>query len=57
MVNPTYGHTSDEMVNLMRQNGGADFDGVSASGDATLRLIANGDVAPINTVLVPNTRT
>jgi putative spermidine/putrescine transport system substrate-binding protein len=51
MVNPTYGNTSDEMVNLMRQNDGKDFDGVSASGDATLRLIANGDVAPIDTSL------
>ncbi len=39
------GNTSDEMVNLMRQQGGSLYDGVSASGDATLRLIANGDVA------------
>ena len=30
------------------------YDGVSASGDATLRLIAGGDVAPVNTDLVPN---
>ena len=30
------------------------YDGVSASGDATLRLIAGGDVAPVNTGLVPN---
>jgi putative spermidine/putrescine transport system substrate-binding protein len=30
------------------------YDAVSASGDATLRLIAGGDVAPINTKLVPN---
>ena len=27
---------------------------VSASGDATLRLIAAGDVAPVNTDLIPN---
>ena len=27
---------------------------MSASGDATLRLIAGGDVAPVNTDLVPN---
>ena len=53
MVNPTYANTSDEMVNLMRQNDGADFDGVSASGDSTFRFIANGDVAPIDTSLVP----
>ena len=30
------------------------YDGVSASGDATLRLIYAGDVAPVNTKLVPN---
>jgi ABC-2 type transport system permease protein len=30
------------------------YDGVSASGDATLRLIANGDVAPVNTDLIEN---
>jgi putative spermidine/putrescine transport system substrate-binding protein len=30
------------------------YDGLSASGDATLRLIAGGDVAPVNTKLVPN---
>jgi putative spermidine/putrescine transport system substrate-binding protein len=43
--------TSDEMVELMRTGR---YDGVSASGDATLRLIAHGDVAPVNTDLVPN---
>jgi putative spermidine/putrescine transport system substrate-binding protein len=47
-VTVKYGNTSDEMVNLMRQQGGTLYDGVSASGDATNRLIANGDVAPIN---------
>ena len=30
------------------------YDVVSASGDATLRLIYGGDVAPVNTALVPN---
>jgi putative spermidine/putrescine transport system substrate-binding protein len=45
------GNTSDEMVTLMRTGR---YDGVSASGDATLRLIAGGDVAPVNTDLVPN---
>ena len=30
------------------------YDVVSASGDATLRLIAAGDVEPVNTDLVPN---
>ena len=47
----TIGHTSDEMVELMRTGR---YDGVSASGDATLRLIYAGDVAPVNTSLVPN---
>ena len=31
-----------------------EYDGVSASGDADLRLIYGGDVAPVNTALVPN---
>jgi putative spermidine/putrescine transport system substrate-binding protein len=50
-VNVKVGNTSDEMVTLMRTG---DYDGVSASGDATLRLIAGGDVSPVNTDLVPN---
>jgi putative spermidine/putrescine transport system substrate-binding protein len=50
-VNTKIGNTSDEMVTLMRSG---QYDGVSASGDATLRLIAGGDVAPVNTELVPN---
>lgn len=50
-VNTKVGNTSDEMVTLMRTG---NYDGVSASGDATLRLIAAGDVAPVNTDLIPN---
>jgi putative spermidine/putrescine transport system substrate-binding protein len=50
-VNVKIGNTSDEMVTLMRSG---NYDGVSASGDATLRLIAAGDVAPVNTDLIPN---
>jgi putative spermidine/putrescine transport system substrate-binding protein len=50
-VNVKIGNTSDEMVTLMRTG---NYDAVSASGDATLRLIAGGDVAPVNTDLVPN---
>jgi putative spermidine/putrescine transport system substrate-binding protein len=46
----TYG-TSDEAVNLMKTG---EYDVVAASGDATLRLIAGGDVAPVNTDLIPN---
>jgi putative spermidine/putrescine transport system substrate-binding protein len=50
-VNVTIGNTSDEMVTLMKSG---KYDGVSASGDATLRLISAGDVSPVNTDLVPN---
>ncbi|GAA3872104.1 ABC transporter substrate-binding protein [Leifsonia kafniensis] len=50
-VHTTYGSTSDDMIQLMRTG---QYDGVSASGDATLRLIYGGDVAPVNTKLVPN---
>jgi putative spermidine/putrescine transport system substrate-binding protein len=50
-VNVKVGNTSDEMVTLMRTG---NYDGVSASGDATLRLIAAGDVAPVNTDLIEN---
>lgn len=42
--------TSDEMVSLMNQGG---FDLVTASGDASLRLIAGGKVQPINIDLIP----
>jgi putative spermidine/putrescine transport system substrate-binding protein len=50
-VSTKVGGTSDEMVTLMRTGR---YDAVSASGDATLRLIAGGDVAPVNTDLVKN---
>ncbi len=50
-VNVKIGNTSDEMVTLMRTG---KYDGVSASGDATLRLVAGGDVDPVNVDLVPN---
>jgi putative spermidine/putrescine transport system substrate-binding protein len=49
-VTVTNGATSDEMVKLLEGGG---FDGVSASGDASLRMIASGLVAPVNTDLVP----
>ena len=50
-VNVKVAGTSDEMVTLMKTG---QYDAVSASGDATLRLIAAGTVEPINTDLVPN---
>ena len=43
--------TSDEMVALMNEGG---FDLVTASGDASLRLIAGKTVQPINTGLIPS---
>jgi spermidine/putrescine-binding protein len=46
----TFG-TSDEAVTLMKTG---DYDVVSASGDASLRLVAAGDVQPVNMDLVPN---
>lgn len=51
VVNRRVAGTSDEMVTLMRTG---DYDLVSASGDASLRLIAGGDVAPLNVDLIPN---
>ena len=53
-INVKFADTSDEMVTLMRQGGGTQWDGVSASGDATNRLIAHGDVAEVNVNLVPD---
>lgn len=43
--------TSDEMVSLMTKGG---YDLVTASGDASLRLIAGKRVQAINTDLIPN---
>ena len=50
-VSVKYFGTSDEAVTLMKSG---QYDVVSASGDATLRMIAAGDVAPVNTDLIPN---
>ncbi len=53
-VTVKYADTSDEMVTLMRQGGGATYDGVSASGDASNRLIAGGDVGAVDPSLFPD---
>ena len=53
-VNVKVGDTSDDMVDLMRTG---QYDGVSASGNATAKLVDGGDVAPVNTDLVPNYKT
>ncbi len=52
-VNAKTANTSDEMVTLLRQGGGTVYDGVSASGDASNRLIANGDVAAVDPATLP----
>ena len=47
-MNAKYAGSSDEMVTLMRSGGGSQYDMVSASGDASLRLIYGKDVQPVN---------
>ncbi|MEP7356481.1 MAG: ABC transporter substrate-binding protein [Anaerolineales bacterium] len=49
-VNVKVASTSDEMVTLMTQGGGYDL--VTASGDASLRLVSGGTVQPINLTLI-----
>ena len=46
----SYG-TSDEALNLFKTG---NYDAIAASGDATLRLIASGQVQPLNTKLIPS---
>src|ERR671936_2743574 len=50
-VRAKYGGSSDEMVTLMRTG---QYDAVSASGDASLRLIIGKDVRAIDPKLVPD---
>ncbi len=51
-VNIKTAGTSDEMVSLMQE--GTAYDLVTASGDASLRLIYGGTVQPINLDLIPS---
>jgi putative spermidine/putrescine transport system substrate-binding protein len=53
-VSTKYAGSSSEMVSLMANGGGNQYDLVSASGDADLRLIYGGDVRPINISLIPS---
>jgi putative spermidine/putrescine transport system substrate-binding protein len=53
-VNVKTAGTSDEMVALMNEGG---FDLVTASGDASLRLIAGKRVQPVNVDLIPSWKT
>jgi putative spermidine/putrescine transport system substrate-binding protein len=53
-VNAKYAGSSDEMVALMRSGGGNQYDMVSASGDASLRLIYGKDVQPVDPSKIPD---
>ena len=50
-VNTKDGGSSDEMISLIQTG---EYDGVSASGNASVRLMTTGDVAPIDTELIPS---
>jgi putative spermidine/putrescine transport system substrate-binding protein len=50
-VNAKDGASSDDMISLIQTG---EYDGVSASGNASVRLMTTGDVAPVNTDLIPN---
>jgi putative spermidine/putrescine transport system substrate-binding protein len=53
-VNVKTAGTSDEMVALMNEGG---FDLVTASGDASLRLVSGKRVQPVNVDLIPSWKT
>ena len=53
-VSAKYAGSSSDMVSLMANGGGGQYDLVSASGDADLRLIYGGDVRPVNISLIPD---
>jgi putative spermidine/putrescine transport system substrate-binding protein len=50
-VNTKDGGSSDDMISLIQTG---EYDGVSASGNASVRLMTTGDVAPVDTDLIPN---
>jgi putative spermidine/putrescine transport system substrate-binding protein len=50
-VNTKDGTSSDDMIALMQTGA---YDGGSFSGNATVRMMATGDVAPVDTDLIPN---
>jgi putative spermidine/putrescine transport system substrate-binding protein len=53
-VNAKYAGSSDEMVALMKNGGGGQYDMVSSSGDADLRILYGGDARPVNINLIPS---
>ena len=52
-INAKYAGSSDEMVSLMKNGGGGQYDMVSSSGDADLRILYAGDAHPVNMNLIP----
>ena len=52
-VNGKSAGSSDEMVSLMKDGGGGQYDMVSSSGDADLRILYAGDAHPVNMALIP----
>ena len=50
-VNTKDGGSSDDMISLIQTGA---YDGVSASGNASVRLMTTGDVAPVNPDFIPN---
>jgi len=50
-VNTKDGGSSDDMISLIQTGA---YDGVSASGNASVRLMTTGDVAPIDAEFIPN---
>ena len=53
-VSKKYAGSSNDMFNLMTSGGGGQYDLVSASGDASLRLIYAGAVAETDVSLIPS---
>jgi putative spermidine/putrescine transport system substrate-binding protein len=53
-VNAKYAGSSDEMFALMKGGGGGQYDMVSSSGDADLRILYAGDAHPVNINLIPS---
>jgi len=53
-VSTKFAGSSNDMFNLMTSGGGGQYDMVSASGDASLRLIFAGAVAETNMALIPS---
>jgi putative spermidine/putrescine transport system substrate-binding protein len=56
-ITTKYAGSSDEMLALMKDGGGGQWDMVAASGDIGLKLIYEGDVRPMNTALIPDWNT